>query len=90
MRRKVFIHRERPKTWVIGLLAACVYWGVPSASLPQIKPSVSSNVLGGPSIFMPETKYDFGEVNEGVVVSHEFTVENRGNKDLGITKVSPD
>jgi hypothetical protein len=90
MRRSVFNHQRRPKAWVIGFLAACLYWGVPSASLPQNKPSVSSNVLVGPSIFMPETKYDFGEVNEGVEVSHEFIVENKGNKDLAITKVSPD
>jgi len=46
--------------------------------------------LGGPSIFMPETTYDFGEVNEGVEVTHELTVENKGNADLAIIKVSPD
>ncbi len=90
MRRSVFNHERWPKAWVIGLLAACVYGGTPSVSLLQNKPSVSANVLGGTSIFMSETTYDFGEVNEGVEVTHELTVENKGNADLAIIKVSPD
>jgi hypothetical protein len=90
MGRSVFNHELWPKAWVVGLLAAFVYGGAPSVGFPQNKPSVSANVLGGPSILMPETTYDFGEVNEGVEVTHEFTVENKGNADLAIIKVSPD
>jgi hypothetical protein len=76
--------------WVVGLLAASVTLGMVSAGLSQTIPSVWANVLAGPSIFMPETKFDFGEVNEGVEITHEFIVENKGNADLRILKVSPD
>jgi hypothetical protein len=83
-------HQRRPTAWVIGLLTTCLFWGMASASLSQNHPTTSANVLGGPSAFMAETKYDFGEVNEGAQISHEFIVENKGNADLSITKVSPD
>jgi len=43
-----------------------------------------------PSITFSETKFDFGEVDEGSEVSHDFTVKNRGKAELRITKVNRD
>lgn len=82
--------QRRPTALGIGLLTTCLFWGMASVSLSQSNPTTSANVFGGPSAYMAETKYDFGEVNEGAQVSHEFIVENKGNADLSIAKVSPD
>jgi len=41
------------------------------------------------SIHIPETNYDFGEVEEGTVVSHEFIVKNTGPDPLEIKEVRP-
>ncbi len=44
---------------------------------------------GKPEIFVAQTNHDIGEVWEGDIVVHTFTVENRGTATLEITKVSP-
>ncbi|NLI83085.1 MAG: DUF1573 domain-containing protein [Deltaproteobacteria bacterium] len=41
-------------------------------------------------MIIPETVFDFGEADEGSVVTHEFTVRNTGKSPLQIHKVSPD
>jgi len=41
----------------------------------------------GPQITSPEISHDFGDINEGVVVTHEFEVFNSGDEDLVISKV---
>jgi hypothetical protein len=61
-----------------------------SASLSQENVLSLANPLAGPSIQVPETTHDFGQVDEGSKVSHDFIVENKGRADLHITKVSPD
>ena len=43
----------------------------------------------GPSMFLPESSFDFGEVEEGKVVEHTFRVLNKGNQPLEINKVNP-
>ncbi|MBW2117450.1 MAG: DUF1573 domain-containing protein [Deltaproteobacteria bacterium] len=45
--------------------------------------------LQGPKMFLEELKFDFGEVKEGVVVSHTFRVLNQGDQPLEIRKVKP-
>lgn len=42
-----------------------------------------------PRIQLGETTFDFGEVKEGSIVSHDFIVENVGNADLKIEQVGP-
>lgn len=90
MRRSVFNYKRRVKALVPGLLALCLYCGMASASLPQEDVLSSAGTSGGPSILVSETRHDFGQVDEGAKVSHEFIVENKGKADLTITKVSPD
>jgi len=43
----------------------------------------------GPSMVLPESSFDFGEVDEGRVVEHTFRVLNKGTQPLEIRKVNP-
>jgi len=43
----------------------------------------------GPSMVLPESFFDFKEVDEGKVVEHTFKVLNKGNQPLEIRKVNP-
>ncbi|MCU0579431.1 MAG: DUF1573 domain-containing protein, partial [Desulfobacterota bacterium] len=46
-------------------------------------------LAGGPQLTVPEPSHDFGEVAEGEVVSHEFTLRNTGTEALQIADVRP-
>ena len=41
----------------------------------------------GPSVFFPSAKYEFGPVAEGIIVRHNFIVQNKGDKTLYINKI---
>ncbi len=41
----------------------------------------------GPKIFSPNRFHNFGDLREGQIVSHDFTIENRGTDTLKIFKV---
>ncbi len=45
---------------------------------------------GSAVMVIPESRFDFGEADEGSVVTHEFTIRNIGKAPLHIHKVSPD
>jgi hypothetical protein len=90
MRSKFFAHERWSSVFLIGLLAIGLHLGIAKASLSQVNLLSSENPGGGPSIALSETTHDFGEVDEGVKVAHDFIVENKGNAELSITKVSPD
>lgn len=81
--------------WYIPLILLClsVLFGHPGAvseCFAQQHRFSSENSADGPSIVLAEKTFDFGEVDEGSVVSHEFTVKNEGGTELQIKKVSPD
>lgn len=40
-----------------------------------------------PIVFIEQTEFDFGEINQGETVSHDFKIENKGNDLLIITRV---
>jgi hypothetical protein len=42
-----------------------------------------------PVIELDSTTYEFGKVNEGQVITHDFKVFNRGNAVLEIRQVKP-
>jgi len=46
-------------------------------------------IAGTPSLQLMETNYDFGEVEEGAVVSHDFELRNTGSDPLEIIEVRP-
>ena len=52
-------------------------------------PLSPSQAASGPKMFIPQKDHDFKEANEGAVVEHTFTVENRGDEVLQIQKVNP-
>jgi len=41
---------------------------------------------GSPTIFFPETIYDFGKVAQGEKVTHEYAVKNTGDAPLKLIK----
>lgn len=43
----------------------------------------------GPRIEFRDTVYDFGSVNEGEIVSHDFIFTNSGKNTLRIEKIVP-
>lgn len=43
----------------------------------------------GPRISIPESRFDFGEVEEGRALEHTYRVLNKGNEPLEIKKVKP-
>jgi hypothetical protein len=44
---------------------------------------------GGPKVLIPETKWDFGLVPAGSVISHYYLVKNLGTDTLKIESVKP-
>ncbi len=45
--------------------------------------------ISAPRMVLEETSFDFGKVDEGTVVEHDFIVVNKGNQPLEIMKVVP-
>lgn len=41
----------------------------------------------GPSVYFPSMKFKFPPVAEGIVVRHNFIVQNKGDKTLHIEKI---
>ena len=41
----------------------------------------------GPSVFFPSLKYEFAPVADGIVVRHNFIVQNKGDETLHINKI---
>ena len=41
----------------------------------------------GPSVFFPSVKYEFTPVADGIVVRHNFIVQNKGDETLYINKI---
>lgn len=53
----------------------------PNAKMPPLE--------GQPALKMPTAQFDFGKVDPGSTITHEFTVENTGEADLRIISVEP-
>jgi hypothetical protein len=46
--------------------------------------------LRGPRLYIEEKIFDFGKVNAGEVLQHDFVVSNKGDAPLEIGSVKPD
>lgn len=77
-------------TALLCLSVICSHPGGVSVSLAQQDRLSSDNPAETPSMVISETRFDFGDLDEGSVVSHDFIVKNNGKTDLQIMKVSPD
>ncbi len=56
---------------------------------PAVAVSQETSDKGSPKIVFPEPTFDFGEVDAGKAVTHEFTVYNKGDSLLKVSDVSP-
>ena len=45
--------------------------------------------ISAPRMVLEQTDFDFREVEEGEVLTHDFIVRNEGDKPLEIEKVTP-
>jgi hypothetical protein len=52
-------------------------------------PPTGAGEVGGPIVFLKQHHFDFKEVLEGEVLSHTFSVLNKGNDPLRILRVRP-
>ncbi|OGW80795.1 MAG: hypothetical protein A3G33_00505 [Omnitrophica bacterium RIFCSPLOWO2_12_FULL_44_17] len=74
---------------VFAGLSLCVFCGVFSwqvFAVKDVKPLPNEGAV--PSIYIALPNYDFGKLPAGQIVNHEFMVENRGNADLEIKRIS--
>lgn len=61
-----------------GILLCIVFLGSISAGAQEIPM---------PKVYLKEQAYDFKEVMEGEVISHTFSIFNKGNEELKILQV---
>ncbi len=52
-------------------------------------PLAVAETAKGPSIYFPESEFNFGSTMEGTHVKHVFALENHGSEELRISKVRP-
>jgi hypothetical protein len=82
--------------WSVGVFflciwVMCIHWAAgPREIAAQVNESSTGIPTEASSIVLSETSFDFGEVDEGSVVSHDFIVKNTGKAELQISKVRPD
>jgi len=91
-RNNQVVARSLPFRGFIAVLSGLL-WGLPSGTFPAFSQESSfspGNPGEAPRITVAETKFEFGEVDEGSEISHDFIVMNRGKGELRITKVSRD
>jgi len=55
----------------------------------QAHSATADSSTGSPTISIPESTYNFGEIPEGGEVSHNFTIRNTGDAPLDINEVRP-
>jgi hypothetical protein len=58
-------------------------------SMLLVLSSLSFAQLIGPKLAVPQPNYDFGDLKQGEVVSHEFIITNNGDDKLIIKDVRP-
>ncbi len=51
--------------------------------------SAGAQVATGPKMVLKEREFDCGEVKEGEVIEHTFSVLNQGDEPLKIVRVKP-
>jgi hypothetical protein len=78
---------------VLVLLSGGLCYGSAQQTAPG-KPSPeaaqnASTTNPPPALQMGETSFDFGDVDEGETIRHDFKVKNTGAGELQITRVSP-
>ena len=82
-----------PGIWPILLFLAAVFsLGVcfagtsePNKAAETIAPPAING--DAPSIFSPETRYEFSPVHDGALIQHDFSIHNLGRQDLEIKRV---
>ncbi len=80
------VHRSK---WCFLIVIFFCWVGFTHAADPSKTTPQSSAPQEAPSLQVPETTFDFGEVYEGGEVEHEFILKNTGKGELQIDQVRP-
>jgi len=85
---------QRTIKWLFWIFVLCLwtsgsYAAESKVKNPQANPPQAAAPQEAPSIQMPEVVFDFGEIMEGVEVTHQFPVKNTGSRALQIDQVRP-
>lgn len=80
--------------WFLCILIGCCWVNIAhaadsSAPAAQPNPSSAAAAKAAPAIQVPETSYDFGAVQQGKVIEHNFMIKNTGKGTLQIKQVRP-
>jgi hypothetical protein len=71
----------KPKLLSIFLSVICIL------SFGSVVFGASQQTPPSPSVFVPESRYKFPTVLDGVEVTHDFIIQNKGDAELVIEKV---
>ena len=77
---------------LVLLWCYCASWAYaadPASKPAEPKPAAPAASPNAPVLQISEATYDFGEVFEGVEVSHDFKIKNTGKGELQIEQVRP-
>jgi hypothetical protein len=85
---------HRSFKFLFGLLILAIWVGIgqtvrAAMDTPQTPSTTTQVPQESPSIKVPESTYDFGEIMEGGEVAHDFIVTNTGKAPLEINQVRP-
>ncbi len=83
------------KKIVIAFAFLCISFCLPPAFAATMPPGPKQQapepeVKAYPSLQVKQPYYNFGEIQEGAEVEHEFTVSNKGREVLNIERVRVD
>ena len=71
----------KKKTVFLFFLTCCIlFFETASLGTENITPNV-------PSVFVPESRFEFAPVLDGTEITHDFIVQNKGTAPLTIEKV---
>jgi len=69
----------RCKTWLVAAVAMLLAFSVAVC--------FGAENDAAPSVFFPETHFEFTPVLEGSMVVHDFVIQNKGNATLNVDRV---
>lgn len=75
--------------WFFLVPVGCAHTPDSSGSMPKHQETATAPTNGTPTVEVPETAFDFGEVTEGNDYLHAFKIRNTGTGILVIKKIVP-
>jgi hypothetical protein len=71
----------KPKLFAVFFVAFCIIL------LETGTFGLTAQSLQAPSVFIPNSRYNFSPVLDGTEITHDFVIQNKGDAPLAIEKV---